>query len=1141
MNARRWLGGLVSAGFVTTLAAVAYGQVPSSPQPTPPSAAAPAPAKAPAKAPANAPARPAPTPPAPPAPVTRSIVVLVRDSVSGRGIPNATVKAGEILAVSDADGLATLTGVAAGDAVLEISAPEFQSGTLTVLAADSLSRISLAPTAPVTAPAPTPAPEPAPAPEPIPEPAPQPSIDEQILAQAEAEEAEGEVIVVTGSRIGADPLDKQAPVLQLGREAIERTGLTSVGDILQQLPMSGGAINSKFNSSGNFGFPPDGGGIGAGAIEADLHYLGSKRVLVLVDGVRWVNGSSASGVSSATDLNTIPLGIIERIEVLQDGASPIYGSDAIAGVINIITRKRFEGVSANLYTGGYASDGDGFTQKYDMTWGTNTDKMSVVVSASYLDQREVLSKDRELSDSPIPGLDNCEAGCSSATPQGRLVFTHPTTMEDYNITLNDRATLPPFGTPIDIPSLYHPFTSKDRFNFSPFNLVQTPSQRLGVFTGLTYRLPHRINFRGKASFTNRKSANQAAPEPLFIGPEGGNGNRLDRISIHASNPYNPFGFTFDAATNAYVVTRRPLEAGPRRFEQNVNTLFTSGGFDGAFNLGERRFLWDANLAYGFNRADQSRNNAFNSAKLQQALGPAYLDGGGVYRCGTASNPGDPNCVPFNIFGGQGADGRGTITQEMLDYVTFVQRDASEQRLTNLSGNISGELSHLPAGALSMAVGVEHRRLNGFFEPDAVVTAGDGADVPAQPTSGKYSVTEGYVELRAPLLAGKPGAELIDVNAAARVSKYSFLDSAELTYKAGGRYKPTKDLVLRASYGLGFRAPGIGELFGSQSRFDAMLTDPCSDFNRMEVSEAVRQRCIALGVPADGSYSQLNPQISVTTGGNRDLEPETSTSLNLSVAFSPAALKGKTWSESLDLELTYWSIALDGAIAPLDAQLQLDRCVVGGNDEACKSIKRQATGTIFAFGNQLQNVAGIDTSGVDIALTYVMPRKPFGQFRITSQSSYLIEYAQKDPSENGFETTQLEGTVAGEPERAFPRLKSSLTIDWFFGEWMVGLTNRYISSVTEQCRDLAAFDNTCSDPDPDDDTKSTNELGTTVYTDVTATWRPKSLPDLTVSAGVNNLLNIDPPTCYSCALNGFNGTTYDVPGTFGYLSASYTLQ
>ena len=201
------------------------------------------------------------------------------------------------------------------------------------------------PSSPDVAPdVPAPAPDAAPAPD-LTAPAgppPTPGPEDAPIAGDDTPPAATELIVVTGSRIG-DPLGKQAPVLMMSREDIERTGLTSVGDILQQLPVSGGAINGKYNSSGNFGYPPDGGGIGAGATEADLRYLGSKRVLILVDGVRWVNGSSASGVSAATDLNTIPLGIIERIEVLEDGASPLYGSDAIAGVINIITRKELAG------------------------------------------------------------------------------------------------------------------------------------------------------------------------------------------------------------------------------------------------------------------------------------------------------------------------------------------------------------------------------------------------------------------------------------------------------------------------------------------------------------------------------------------------------------------------------------------------------------------------------------------------------------------------------------------------------------------------------------------------------------------------------------------------------------------------------
>jgi iron complex outermembrane receptor protein len=965
--------------------------------------------------------------------------------------------------------------------------------------------------------------------------APEPEAEVDVAVPGEGDgEPEGEVIIVTGSRIRTDPLDKQAPVLQLTREELERTGLTSVGDILQQLPGSGGAINGKFNSSGNFGFPPDGGGIGAGAVEADLRYLGSKRVLVLVDGVRWVNGSSASGVSAATDLNTIPLAIIERIEVLEDGASPIYGSDAISGVINIITRKSFEGVSANAYTGGYHY-GDGLVQKYDVSYGSSNDKMSVVVSASYLDQRLVSSGDRDISDTATPNVDECDSSCSSATPQGRFRFVDPATGAPQDLTLN-------VGTAglASYPSDFNAFDVEDRFNFAPYNLLLTPSKRLSMFSSVTYELADRLSFHGKASFTNRESLNQAAPEPLFIGPEAGTGSRLDRIAIDVSNPYNPFGFTFDPATNPFVITRRPLEAGPRRFEQVVNTFYVSGGLGGDLDIGKQRFYWDTTVAYGVNRADQLRPNSFNSIKLEQALGPAYMDGAGDWRCGTASDPGDLNCVPFNLFGGQGANGEGTITPAMLDYVTFVQHDVSEQTLVDVLANVAGNLVDLPTGALSMAAGVEHRRLAGFFEPDPVDAAGDSAGTPVQPTAGDYWVNEAYAELRAPLIVRMPAAELFDVNGAVRVSDYSFT-TPEFTGKVGARWKPIADLMLRGSYARGFRGPGIGELYGSEASYAAVMIDPCSGFNAPTVPAAVRQRCIDLGLPADGSYEQLNPQIGVTTGGNRNLVPETSDSFNLSLAYSPSWLEASPWVDSFDLELAYYDIRIDKAIAPMDAQFQIDGCVLGEDDTLCEGILRTPQGTIYEFGNTLENLGGIETRGIDVALTYLMPATELGRFRFTSLSSYLIDFWEKVPVFGGFDALKREGLVIGAPERAFPKLKSSLAIDWFYDQIRATLVTRYIHSAMEQCRTLSDYPGLCSHPNMGNDALSRNKLGAQVYNDVQVTWTPPQFDNaLNITAGVNNLFNNDPPDCYSCVLNGFNPTTYDVPGIFGYLTASYRM-
>ena len=209
-------------------------------------------------------------------------------------------------------------------------------------------------------------------------------------------------VEVTGSRIKTAEAEGLVPVQRITRADIDRSGLTSVGDVIQALTGSGSALNTKFNSSGNFGFPPDGSGVGAGSAQADLRHLGSKRVLVLVDGIRWVNEASASGVGASTDLNTIPLAIIDRIEVLEDGASSLYGSDAIAGVINIITRKDFDGVSLSVQYGGYG-EGDGETGSIDLAWGKNTERANFFAGISYTAPQAPLARHREQSSLPAPG------------------------------------------------------------------------------------------------------------------------------------------------------------------------------------------------------------------------------------------------------------------------------------------------------------------------------------------------------------------------------------------------------------------------------------------------------------------------------------------------------------------------------------------------------------------------------------------------------------------------------------------------------------------------------------------------------------------------------------------------------------------
>jgi len=428
--------------------------------------------------------------------------------------------------------------------------------------------------------------------------------------------APGQDIVVTGSRIRRDPLSQDAPVTYVDQADIARTGLNSITDVLQRLPSSGGGLNGKFNNSGNFGNPPDGGGVGAGSAEIDLRYLGSKRTLVLVDGLRFVNGASASGVPGAVDLNAIPESMIERVEVLQDGASAIYGSDSIAGVVNIITKRAQKGFQASAQLGRFG-EGDGQSQNYQLSWGNGTGgPTKIVIGGNFVRQKEISSADRDISLFPTPGADSClGGGCSSGTPLGRFIVL------DQDLTLR--------GPVIGRPVIYNPadptsptsdftaFTTLDRFNFAPFNFIQIPLKRYGAFANLRQEFGG-VNLSVKAVYNRRSSANQAAPLPLFVGPDAGNGNLLDTIAISATNPFNPFGVTLDSSNYAFI-GRRFVENGPRRYNQRVDTKYLTATVDGKFGALGHDWYWDVNGILGTNKAKQKVNGNVNAANLARAL------------------------------------------------------------------------------------------------------------------------------------------------------------------------------------------------------------------------------------------------------------------------------------------------------------------------------------------------------------------------------------------------------------------------------------------------------------------------------------------------------------------------------------------
>ncbi|WP_225444632.1 TonB-dependent receptor plug domain-containing protein [Pseudomarimonas arenosa] len=905
-------------------------------------------------------------------------------------------------------------------------------------------------------------------------------------------------VEVTGSRIKKAEIEGQTPVSVITREQLEKTGLTSVADIVQQLTGSGSSLNTKFNSSGNFGFPSDGSGVGAGSATVDLRHLSSRRVLVLVDGIRWVNESSASGVSSSVDLNTIPVAIIERIEVLEDGASSIYGSDAIAGVVNIITRRTFEGTQASVYYGEYEEGGD--TKSGEISFGGAGDNFSFFLSASSTEQDGIDSNRVEQAAFPVPGTG--VALGSSFTPNGRFIFVDPNTGIEQDITTPNGQFFP--GGP-SYPGDFIGFTGANRFNFAEFNLLQTPSERKSVFGQARFYFDNGVSWYVRTLYNQRESLNRAAPEPISLGPGSGN-SYADNALISASNPFNPFGFDLISSgpgANLIFIGRRPVEGGPRRFFQDVDTWYFATGLEGAFELGDRSFIWDLNYARSKNEADQTNFGSYNIRRIALALGP-------IENCNA-----DPNCVPLDIFSGPGS-----ITPEMLAYIQPIVRDRSENNLQLFSANLTGDLFELPAGPLSFAAGYEHRVQDGFYLPDALTVAGEYNGVPSLPTFGKYDVDEYFAEFNIPVYANE-GSQL-DLSAAARYSDYS-TSGGDTTGKFGFRWQFGDQFVFRGSIAEGFRAPSIGELFGSAARNDIDIDDPC--LIGIDGSQPTAN-CSAFGVPTGAT--QTNSQISVTTGGNPNLLPETSDSYSLGFVFSPEFGTNSAWSEKFDIEFTYYNHELEGAIQAVDAQTQLDLCVANGvSSPFCQGITRASTGVIDSFNNRLQNFGQIETDGYDLDFFWTLPETDLGQLKVSWQNTIVNDYRAVDdlgtpqPQAVGFEVN----------DSGIPEWTSNLSLDWSYGDFTAGWRLRHISDLEETCGRATQF-SVCPDP-----VNNRNHIGSTSYHDLQLGWRAPWFDGTQLTLGVNNVTSKLPPICLSCSLNGYDASNYDLPaGRFVYARA-----
>ncbi|MCH6482256.1 TonB-dependent receptor [Pseudoxanthomonas sp. LH2527] len=912
-------------------------------------------------------------------------------------------------------------------------------------------------------------------------------------------------VEVTGSRIKRTDMETSQPVFSLSREDIQAQGLTSIGDVIQNLTSNGTALNTQYNNGGN------------GETRVSLRNLGPNRTLVLVNGRRWVAGT---GLGGATDLNTIPTAAVERIEVLKDGASAIYGSDAIAGVVNVILRTDFDGAEANAYYGQF-SQGDGAKESYDITIGSSGDRFSAMFGAGYVKENPVMAGDREISAVPVFGTG--VAFGSSTSPNGRFALCSGTFSPGACSVGETRpnGAAGQFGYDEgQTPAQWRPWGAgvNDLYNFAPDNYLVTPQERKSIFGQASFDITDNVRFSATSTYNNRRSEQLLAAMPIVLGTGPGAGVQARTISISPNSIYNPFGQTVSR------IQRRAVETGGRSFRQNVDTFGFVGALEGNFEFADRFFSWDVGYSYGRNDQNDTTDGLFNILALRNALGPSFIDGAGVARCGTTGNVIE-GCVPLNLLGGVGS-----MTPEMLAYSTFVAHDEFQYTMKQWFANLSGEIVELPGGMLAFAAGLEHRSEAGYDSPDALINSGNTTGNARTATAGSYKLDEAYLELSAPLLRDVFLARELELSVATRYSDYDTFGDT-LNSKFGFKWKPIEDLLVRGSWAEGFRAPSIAELYSGVADSFASIADPCSTtfggtYGSLTADQ--RARCTAQGVPA-GGYDQGNSQIRISVGGNPDLLPETSTSKTLGMVWSPSFIPG------FDVSLDWWNITIENGIITRSGQFILDSCIEDGNAQACSLFTRNANGSIDTLLSSGLNSAEIDAEGYDMTLNYRLPDTKWGSFSFSWDNTYYASYEEDKDGNN-----QVGEYIDGSNQW---RIRSNLLARWEMGDWGATYAARFYSRQEETCPfyyNDYGFGELCSDAilglgeDGGVDVVqegSLNKIGAATYHDMSVYW--KAPWNAKITLGVNNVFDKTPPTSYVTFANTFD-PSYDINGRFIYM-------
>lgn len=869
---------------------------------------------------------------------------------------------------------------------------------------------------------------------------------------AEEDSSKVERVEVTGSRIKRTDLETASPISVFSSADIAASGAVTLEDFVQNIPaINGGAEGSSVNNGSR------------GYATASLRGLGSGRTLVLINGRRFASG----------DLNSIPTAYVERIEVLRDGASTIYGSDAIAGVINFITKKDFEGAEFNAQYD-ITGEGDGDKTLLSLTTGTSSDRGNVVLSLQYTDRKAIGQGDRDFSACPIAENENGKyCGGSGTIPQGQFFYADGTPTGDGYV--KDKTT--------GQVRLFDP--TKDAYNFAPASYMVTPQEVFSINGAGRYEITDTLSTFIEGGFTNRQSDQLMAPEGTFWGP-----------LMPASNPYNVAG------EDIYVV-RRLSETGGRGFSQDFSDYRMVFGFEGT--LGS--YDWD--LAYNFARYVDTRldTGRVNPTRVDTMLDPDL--------CAADSEcPGVWNAIEEN-----------TLTDEMLAYMLVPNSPVVRGETRQLQGNISGGVGlELPGGEIMFAAGFERRWEEYSNVPDGAASIGQIYSVAGESTAGQYSVDELYTEFDFPILEGVAFAESLRFTAAVRYSDFDFLDDSSTNTKFGLEWIPLDGLMLRSTIATGFRAPSITELYAPQAETNLAYAEPCEQYATSSQSATVKANCAAEGLPGDFTLS--SNQSSTIVGGNPDLKPEESDSFTAGVVYSHDI--------GITMSVDFFNIEITNGIGTAGTDNVINGCWNSQNFSSplCQFVQgpsltgdaphatspyRSALGTISGVLLTNANLSTFETAGFDFDVTYKTDLMS-GSFVASLNGTYLDKYdyipfdgADKVEAAGKVAADQWETTLA-----VFSELRTNLNLTYTMDNWSVGWQTRYQSEGEDLFASPSNLDNIAD---------------AIWYHDVQGTYYVFENTALTI--GVRNLFDEQPPYISNNQDMNTIPVSYDTAGQYWY--------